>query len=55
MRLVWKNVNLRCALDIILETAMRDEMDIQNKRNARYASVIENIMHILAARQLIPR
>merc|ERR1719273_2511740 len=44
----------RCALDIILETSMGFEMDIQHKRHTPYASAIANIVHIFQLRQFIP-
>ena len=44
----------RCALDIILETSMGFEMDIQNKRHTPYATAIANIVHIFQLRQFIP-
>ena len=44
----------RCALDIILETSMGFEMDIQHKRPTPYASAIANIVHIFQLRQFIP-
>ena len=46
--------DFRCALDIILETSMGFEMDIQNKRHTPYATAIANIVHIFQLRQFIP-
>ena len=44
----------RCALDMILETAMGTELDIQNNRQSNYSHCIQRIVRIFLQRQLFP-
>ena len=44
----------RCALDMILETSMGVQLDVQNDRKSNYAHSIQRIVHIFQQRQLIP-
>ena len=44
----------RCALDIILETAMGVESDIQDNRESDYANCVERAWHILQQRYIYP-
>ena len=44
----------RSALDMILETAMGVEINVQHNRESKYAHSIQRMVHIFQQRQIFP-